>query len=310
MNAKRLISFVIRTRNPDPDIFQECLRSIQNQTNRSGWESELIIVDNGSTPALEGRFDISWNPRNCIVREERRGKVMAQAKGIKEASGEILLWVDDDNLLPLDYVEIGLQKLAEYPQLGAWGCGWYELILSAPVPNGYEPFLSLLTAIQLERCYISNLPQMNRSVPAGAGMFIQKNIAAKWVELFENDPARKLWLHDNPPVLFAEDTDMALCAPDLGFFTAVFPDLKLKHKHKEGRISQEALKKAAFNMQFSEVLLKSVRNLDPRSKGKVLLDECWECFKSLLATQADKQIRKSLLRGRHAARRLLSIQNQ
>ncbi len=79
-------------------FLRETMESVRGQ-DASGWE--LIVVDDGST---DGSLDVARSvadPRIRVLRQENRGVSAARNRGLAEASGEWVLFLDsDDRLLP------------------------------------------------------------------------------------------------------------------------------------------------------------------------------------------------------------------
>ena len=65
---------------------------------------EVVIVDDGSEPPLQGPFDTSLEIK--IVRQERRGFGLARARntGVKAAGSDILLFLDSDLMAEDDWI--------------------------------------------------------------------------------------------------------------------------------------------------------------------------------------------------------------
>src|SRR5678810_355900 len=92
------ISLIICTYNRDM-FLPDALESIKNQSFDKS-EIELIIVDNNSTDntaSISKKF-ISQNPslniKYCF--EEQKGLSFARNRGVAEANGSIITYVDDD----------------------------------------------------------------------------------------------------------------------------------------------------------------------------------------------------------------------
>src|SRR3954464_1117831 len=113
------LSVIICTHDPRGDYFHRCLSALRAQTlSPHVWE--LVLVDNLSREALSGRLDLAWHHNARVVREETLGLTRARLRGVKEASGEILVFVDDDNVLDPDFLETARRVADEKPFLGAW----------------------------------------------------------------------------------------------------------------------------------------------------------------------------------------------
>src|ERR1700722_2249773 len=98
------VSVIICSHNPRENYLRRVLDALRAQT-LPAQEWELLLVDNASTEPLAGRFDLSWHPNARHVREEKTGLTPARLRGIAEANGELLVFVDDDNVLRSDYLQ-------------------------------------------------------------------------------------------------------------------------------------------------------------------------------------------------------------
>ena len=94
---------------------------------------ELLVIDNRSNDALAGRYDISWHPHGRHVREEKLGLSFARRRGVLEARGEAIAFVDDDNVLDENYLEIAASIMAD-KSIGALGGGGYPIFEEGFVP--------------------------------------------------------------------------------------------------------------------------------------------------------------------------------
>jgi glycosyltransferase involved in cell wall biosynthesis len=118
-------SVLLCTRNPRPEYLGRVLASLRGQTlPAKQWE--LLLIDNASEQPLEQTVDISWHPRGRYIRENELGLTAARLRGIQEASGELLVFVDDDNVLTPDYLGQARTISARCPGLGVFGAGILE----------------------------------------------------------------------------------------------------------------------------------------------------------------------------------------
>src|SRR5579863_2321698 len=114
-----MLSVVICSHNPRPAYFAKCLEALRSQTfPLSCWE--LVIVDNRSDTSLADHTDLAWHPCARVVREETLGLTPARLRGIRESKGDLLVFVDDDNVLDADFLETTQRIMEERQFLGSW----------------------------------------------------------------------------------------------------------------------------------------------------------------------------------------------
>ena len=92
------------------DLLAECLRSIAAQTVT---DIEVIMVDDGSTDgsAKIAQRQANEDPRFVLVSVANGGPGYARNRGIEQATGEFLAFVDADDMLPSHSLEIMLHTL-------------------------------------------------------------------------------------------------------------------------------------------------------------------------------------------------------
>ena len=90
-----------------PESLCATLQSIGEAEIPPGWEVELLVIDNGSAGLARSTVLALDFPdvRLRWVAEPRRGKGYAYNTGLAAASGEILLFTDDDVRVPVDWIE-------------------------------------------------------------------------------------------------------------------------------------------------------------------------------------------------------------
>ena len=102
------ISAVVPMYNAERYI-QRCIRSVQNQTY-DNWE--LIVVDDGSVDSsalLVGSMAES-DERIRILHQENAGPGRARNYGIKESTGDYIVFIDSDDFVDSDYFALLTQR--------------------------------------------------------------------------------------------------------------------------------------------------------------------------------------------------------
>jgi glycosyltransferase involved in cell wall biosynthesis len=111
--------------------------------DKRDFEIELIIVDNASVDNTEEVAWEQWDNSNLtqhgnisfkIVQELNAGLTFARRRGVMEAKGDFLIFVDDDNWLAPNYLTESVRLMKEFPNaavIGGFGTPYFE--------NGKKP---------------------------------------------------------------------------------------------------------------------------------------------------------------------------
>ena len=260
-----LISVIICTHNPRTDYLERVLKALLAQNlPKDLWE--LLLIDNASEKLLDSKFDLSWHPNARHIREEQLGLTPARLRGINEAVGEILVFVDDDNVLDPDYLEVALKISKDFSMIGAWG-GQVIPELEEEPPEWIKPdltnLLKSLACREFVRDKWSNLVHEYETTPCGAGLCVRKDVAQKYAELVRNDPRRAGMGRKGKLLTCCEDFDLAYTACDLGFGTGEFTSLKLTHLIPPSRLDEDYLVRLTEGIHYSIIILESLRGKLP-----------------------------------------------
>lgn len=295
------ISVLVCTHNPRADYLGRVVAGLRAQT-LPGSEWELVVVDNLSDPPLAGRLDLSWRPGARLVREERLGLTPARLRAIREATGELLVFVDDDNVLDPDYLEVAARIADERPFLGAWSgqCRpWFE---TAP-PAWTRRYWGNLAIREFEEDTWSNLPRLAETMPCGAGLCIRRAAAQLYAAAHESGDRRFQFDRTGTSLLSGGDNDLAAFACKLGLGVGLVAALKLQHLMPPERLSADYLIRLAEGIHFSSTLLDAEWGSPALRPGVARrLADLWRTFR---LSGPDRQIFAAALRGRDKALRFL-----
>lgn len=108
---KKIISIIIPVYNVE-QYFETCMNSILKQTYR---DIEVILVDDGATDSSGKMCDYytTVDTRVKVIHKENGGLSDARNKGISQASGEYIMFVDSDDIVSPDLVEYLLNLLED-----------------------------------------------------------------------------------------------------------------------------------------------------------------------------------------------------
>lgn len=123
-----MISVVIPLYNKEKSI-KATLHSVFAQTYT---DYEVVVVDDGSTDnslsvIREKVCELEWEQIK-IIHQENEGVSAARNRGIIEAQGEYIAFLDADDLWAPDYLETLMLLIKDYPNAGLYSIGYRELI--------------------------------------------------------------------------------------------------------------------------------------------------------------------------------------
>lgn len=247
------ISVIICTHNPRPDYFSRCLAALAAQTlAREQWE--LILIDNASAPDKAPHPDLSWHPQARLLQEGKLGLTPARLRGISEARGDLLVFVDDDNVLDADFLAMALRTAEEKPFLGAWS-GQCRPGFEEQPPDWTRRYWGNLVIREFDQDKWSNLPRLPESMPCGAGLCVRRTVAQHYLLLHESGKRSIQFDRTGDSLLSGGDNDLAACACDLGLGVGLIATHKLTHLIARERLTEDYLTRLAEGIYFSSVLL-------------------------------------------------------
>lgn len=118
-----LVSMIIPVYNVAPYL-RRCLDSVLRQTYTN---LEILLIDDGSSDGSGAICDeyAGKDARVCVVHKENGGLSDARNSGLKQAAGEYVSFIDSDDYVADQYVELLLGKLQQY-QADVSICGYLE----------------------------------------------------------------------------------------------------------------------------------------------------------------------------------------
>jgi glycosyltransferase involved in cell wall biosynthesis len=232
------LSVVICTHNPRPHYFRRVLSALQGQTlPKEQWE--LLVIDNLSSNPLASNWDLSWHPNGRHVLESELGLSPARKRGIRESSGSVLIFVDDDNVLDANYLSVALKIGDEWRKLGTWGSGATAPEFELQPSEAIKRLLAFLALRDVKVPRWGNLADWELT-PWGAGMCARREVAEAYVRMSEQSairiPGRK-----GKSLGACDDVEICYVARHYGLGTGIFPELKLLHLIPKERLDPEYL---------------------------------------------------------------------
>lgn len=263
------LSVIICSHNPRESYLKRVLTALNRQTlPKEQWE--LLLIDNVSKVALSQIYDLTWHPLARHIREEEIGLTPARLRGIKEAAGDLLVFVDDDNVLDPDYLQCALEIETKHQMLGVWG-GSCQGEFEITPPEWIAPYLSALAVSEVKQDQWSNVFSWALdNFPPGAGLCIRSCVAKQYAMKLYYDPIRRSLDRSGTSLISGGDGDLGLVSLDMGLGMGSFANLKLTHLIPKERLSQEYIIRLYAGFGATRALFNHVRPVE-NEKPQTLL---------------------------------------
>jgi glycosyltransferase involved in cell wall biosynthesis len=178
------------------------------------------------------------------VVEPEQGLSAARNKGIKEAKGEIIIYVDDDALVDADYIRIYAEHFASHPETMAAG-GPIEPLYETEEPKWMSPYTkALLTAWMNYGDKVREYP--NGRYPGGGNAAYRKVVFDE-VGLFNTELGRKGNL-----LLASEEKDIFDKMHALGMQVLYLPTPVLHHVIPQTKLEEDYFNRLTLQIGRSE----------------------------------------------------------
>ncbi|WP_339923301.1 glycosyltransferase family 2 protein [uncultured Cyclobacterium sp.] len=156
---KLILSVVMPVYNGEAHL-KEAIQSVLNQ---SFTDFELIIIDDGSVDTSASIVSEISDPRIRYIKNDcNKGISYSRNRGIKEAKGDFLAWMDCDDLISPNRFEIQLKFMTQNPSVGICGT-WLTRFDSQSVNTAKSPAdHNSIKALLLFKPAIWNATAINR----------------------------------------------------------------------------------------------------------------------------------------------------
>jgi glycosyltransferase involved in cell wall biosynthesis len=232
------VSVIVCTHNPRPDHLRRSMEALNLQSfPKDNWE--LLVIDNASQHKIDERLDLSWHPRAKHFRENDLGLTPARLRGIEEAAGDLLVFVDDDNVLASDFLKSAVDLHRRNPDLGVFGSGSLEPEFEMdPEPDILRrKNLLAVRSVAQPRCS-DNILDFG-AIPWGAGLCVVRSVAEAYGAFVQNLD-KSIPLDRKGTDLFSGGDDLfSWVAVSSGFRFGIFPHLRVIHMIRADRVARE-----------------------------------------------------------------------
>lgn len=239
------ISVIICTYNRDKFIYRTLEHIAGNDFPTDNYE--IILIDNNSTDRTAAecqRFSDCFPDVNfhCFT-ETQQGLSFARNRGIKEAQGDILLFIDDDAFMQKSYLYSLNNYLKQYPDAVAFGGRITPFYESGKIPEWMSKWTySWVSAIDkgTNVCLFEG-----NSYPIGANMGFRRESIPP--EGFNTALGR-----NKGNLMGGEEKDIFNRMKALNARIYYFPNIEVLHVIPEKRTTREYIKQMALGIGKSE----------------------------------------------------------
>lgn len=248
-------SIVICTYNRERYI-SKSLQSICEQSF-STESYEVLVIDNNSpdnTSKVCSEFINKYKNINIrYILETNQGISYGRNTGVKEALGEYIIFIDDDETINADYLDTLYSYLNQYPQAQLCATPVYP-IYEANKPKWLSHFtLRPITGYYYKGDKVNILK--GKDYP-GTGHAIIKRSLFEQYGTFNTELGRK-----GSSLLGAEDKDMFLRFINNNIECYYFPDIPIYHHIPEYKLTDNFFKELTYSIGKSErIRTKSISN--------------------------------------------------
>lgn len=298
------ITVITCTHNPRPDYLTSTIAALAGQNlSRDRWE--YLLIDNASAPSRAPNVDLSWHPQARTIREDKLGLTPARLRGIQEAQGELLVFVDDDNVLDTNFLEQALKVAKEKSFLGSWS-GQCRARFDEPPPEWTRRYWGNLVIREFDTDRWSNIPRLPETMPCGAGLCVRRLVANHYLTCHETGRTPILLDRSGDSLVSGGDNDLAACACDLGIGVGLIAALKLTHLIPPERLTLDYLVRLTEGIYFSGAILDAARGVVP--KPLTLERKLFNYLRLVWQPFEHRAILKAAERGRSKAWRIIKSQ--
>lgn len=107
-----LVSIIVPVYNTKEEYLRACIDSLHDQTYKN---YEIILVDDGSLPSIALVCDqYAGSDKIFVIHKENAGVTKARIEGFLKSHGQYIAFVDSDDILPPNSLELLLKPLEDH----------------------------------------------------------------------------------------------------------------------------------------------------------------------------------------------------
>lgn len=239
-----LVSVVIPTFNR-ADVIAQSIDSVLAQSYR---RIEIVVVDDGSTDATRAVLK-SYGNNIRAIHQPNGGLAQARNAGHAAATGELIAWLDSDDLCEPERIGLQVEYLLAHPTVVLVSSNFSAFNVDHVSHPGYgSTYYSRVRDQGYERLYGGSEPFVPTAAPWNAGLaglntcrgpvyehIVWGNFVHPPTVMFRRDALSTVGLLD-PAVAYAEDWEFFVRLSRIGQFAHIERDL-LRYRLHDGQMS-------------------------------------------------------------------------
>ncbi|MBO3459791.1 hormogonium polysaccharide biosynthesis glycosyltransferase HpsE [Aetokthonos hydrillicola Thurmond2011] len=221
------------------DGLRECFAIARSHIESQHITCEVLVIDNNSTDntaKLIQNYQATWDENFPLryLRETQQGAAFARLLAVREAKGEYIAFLDDDNLPAPDLLKEAYTFGKQHPQAGAWS-GQIHGDYQVKPPNNFERIQAFL-AIREHGDNPFLFDADNLRLPPAACLVVRKQA---WIE---NVPVKPKLTGKLPGVLVqGDDYEPLLYIHKAGWQIWYNPKMHTYHQIPHWRLEKDYL---------------------------------------------------------------------
>lgn len=233
------------------------LERLQEQIHTENFSWEIIIVDNNSTDRtaqVVRDYQEHWHCKSPLLYcfETEQGAAFARARGVREARGELVGFLDDDTIPEYNWVAAAYKFGQEHPAVGAYGSQIHGEFEVEP-PENFDKIKLFLAIIERGAEAYEYKPSQ-KILPPSAGLVVRKKV---WLEVIPSQLLLKGRTPDS--MLGGEDMEMMAYIQLAGWEIWYNPGMEINHKIPKERLQRDYLLALARGIGLSRHPIRMIR---------------------------------------------------
>jgi len=204
-----------------------------------------------------------------LSREETLGLNAARRAGLNATSAALVVFIDDDNVIAPNYLELVVAAFDRLPRVGALG-GRSAPEFEEPPQAWQTEFFSLLALRDLGPTELVSGPLVSQEnkgahypgfAPIGAGMAVRREACSSWLR----NRGSGITDRRGNALTSGGDNELVFAVLESGWQVAYVPELKLTHLIPASRLSTEYLARLNRSIQKSWMQVLTAHRANPWS---------------------------------------------